>query len=533
MPLFLDPQANTFRQSAYFGGGGIGNNYGAPISGAKYSPNKDSERPDTPRAAWAAMSEAAELPDDLLGGNRQMRKKSTLWLPKEVKESIEHYRIRVQRATCFPFYKDALHSLSSKPFATPVLTDGLPAGRFEEFLRDVDGTGKSLTVFCRDWMLIGIHRGMAHVLVDASSPDDTADGVNKRRVFANIIDPLRVLDIKDQTSAGGRVTVTYVRYVQMREEKDGKFGTKQVKTIIELNRGLGEDEGWKKVWTYDDKAGQWFEGPTDVYNPGGDGIPFFTLYTNQVAEYHAEPALEDLAWVNLAHFQSRADHAHVMRVARLITLVLTGWKKDLNRDPKNKGSQEISLGPLSKIENSDPQANAFFLEPNGRSIELSFQDMEQLAKEAQRLGARYLSSGKSHVTAHSVVMDHAKLSNDLHSFCVRMESELQNIFLAAAEWLNMSAPNVQVTINKEFDVNPDMDGAAKALAAVSDVISPNQKVLEAVRHGILRHSFPVEENFAELEEHRTQMNEMFGEGVDVEPEEPDAPAAPEPETEEE
>ena len=516
MVLFLDPNGNTFRQSAYFGGGAMGSNHGAPIFGSNYDPGKNSERPDTPREAWVRMREAAALPDDLIGGNRRMRENSMMWLPREERESHSHYSIRVNRSTCFPLYRDAVTSLSSKPFARPVMIDGLSEG-YSEFLRDVDGTGKSITVFCRDLMRDAIHRGMAHVLVDAASPEDSLRGQMDRRAFAKIIDPLRVLDIGDEMGPDGRVVVTYVRMIVPRTVKEGEFGSKTVNTICELRRPL-DGEGSKSMWNYNEKSNEWVKGETVAYNPGGVGIPFYTFYTNQTGEYEAEPALEDLAYVNLAHFQSRADHAHVMRVARLITLVLTGWKQGGIRDPQTKGSQEITLGPLSKIQNSDPQAKASFLEPSGRSIELSFQDMEALQKEAQRLGARHLSSGKSHVTAQSVMLDQARLSNDLYSFCIRMESELENIFRAVGEWLNLPADNVRPLIWKDWDASTDMDGASKALASMGDVVSPRQKLLEAVRHGILRPDFPIEENLSEIEEMQEVMRDAFGEGVEIDDE---------------
>lgn len=520
MVLFLDPNGNSFRQSAYFGGGRLGSNSGAPIFGGDYAPSSNSERPDTAREAVERMREASELPDDLVGGNRRMRENSMKWLPKETKEAFDHYQIRVNRSTCFPFYKDAVTNLSSKPFARPVMIDGL-SERFSEFLRDVDGTGKSMTVWCRDLMRDAIHRGMAHVLVDAYTPEDSLRGQMNRRVFAKVIDPLRVLDIGDDTTADGRVVVTYVRMLVSRTEKDGTFGSKTIHTIVELDRPLG-GEGQRREWTYQESSKEWSIRSTQAYNPGGEGIPFFTFYTNQTGEYEAEPALEDLAYVNLAHFQSRADHAHVMRVARLITLVLTGWTTGMQRDPQTKGSQEVTLGPLNKIQSAAADAKASFLEPSGRSIELSFQDMESLAKEAHRLGARYLSSGKSHVTAHSVIMDQAKLSNDLYSFCIRMESELQNILLAAGEWLGVDASNVQIHINKDWDSAVDMDGASKALASLGDVMSPRQKLMEAIRHGVLRPEFPIEENLAEVEEMQSVMRDAFGDGVPMdEPEEPE------------
>ena len=163
--------------------------------------DKDSPRPDLARPAIADMREAAKLPDALLGGNRRMRRESDEWLPKEEEESDTNYRIRVGRSTCFPFYRDTLLDLAARPFGRDVGWDAEPAAGnagFAEFLRDMDGTGKTLTVFARDLLFHGMHRGMDHVLVDASSKSGatraTTDG---RRVYAQRIDALSMLDVRD------------------------------------------------------------------------------------------------------------------------------------------------------------------------------------------------------------------------------------------------------------------------------------------------------------------------------------------------
>jgi len=454
------------------------------------------------------MIEAAELPDYLMGGNRAMRKGSSKWLPREENERIQNYRIRVGRSTCFPFYKDTVQDLASKPFTRPVEVTGAPSS-MTEFLRDVDGTGQDMTVFSRDLMAGAIHRGMYHVLVDALGTGDTAADVSKRRVYVRKIDPLDVLDIRDSADSAGRMHVIYCRFLMTRSVNNDTFSQEVENVIVELERGIGDEVGYKVEYRLDSSSGDWLPGPSKAYNPGGVGIPMFTLYTNQTGYFEAEPALEDLAWVNLAHYQSRADHAHVMRVARLITLVTTGFKSPAKaRDPNEKGRENISLGPLSRINNPNEAAKAFFLEPSGRSIELSMEDMGQLEKEANRLGARYHSSGKSHVTAQSIISDNQKLSNNLNSFCVRMETVLQHILEAVSEWLNAGA-EIVVTVNKEFDAKLDFDGGAKALGVMTDVLTPRQKIMEAVRYGFLRADFPIEENLAELSEIAEEMEERM------------------------
>lgn len=471
--------------------------------------DKESPRPDLARPAIADMREAAELPDALIGGNRRMRRESAKWLPKEDEESETNYRVRVGRSTCFPFYRDTLLDLAARPFGRDVGWEKEPAdgnAGFAEFLRDVDGTGKTLTVFAKDLLFHAMHRGMAHVLVDASSKSgvtrETTDG---RRVYAQRIDALSMLDIRDTADEAGRKRVTYCRFVMQKTLDPDSFAPKTEVVIVELQKALGEGDGWKLEWRFDAKARKWIAGAKVAYNPGKNGIPLFTKYTQQTGHYAAEPLLEDLAWVNLAHFQSRSDHAHVMRIARLITLVTLGFPDPDTGSPlEAKRHDKIVLGPLSRVNSARKPADASvsFLEPSGKSIELSFQDMEQLADECKRLGARHLTSKTGNVTARSVSTDDARSVNNLQTFCGRLEVLLRQVLEAVAEWLSMGElpADVQPKINREFanDVTPE--NGARALQALAQYLSPKQVTIEAVRHRILRADFPIEENLQELKE---------------------------------
>lgn len=476
---------------------------------AEHDIDKDSPRPDLARPELAEMREAAKLPDALLGGNRRMRRESDEWLPKEEEESETNYRIRVGRSTCFPFYRDTLLDLAARPFGRDITWerepgDGNPG--FAEFLRDVDGTGKTLTVFGKDTLFHGMHRGMTHVLVDASSKSgatrETTDG---RRVYAQRIDALSMLDIRDTADETGRKRVTYCRFVMRKTLDPDAFAPKHEVVIVELQKKLGEEDGWKLEWRFDPKGRKWVAGAKVAYNPGKNGIPLFTLFTQQTGHYAAEPLLEDLAWVNLAHFQSRSDHAHVMRIARLITLVTLGFPDPESASPlEAKRHDKIVLGPLSRVNSArtPKDVSVSFLEPNGKSIELSFQDMEQLAAECERLGARHRISKTGNVTARAVASDDAKSTNNLQTFCGRLEVLLRQVCEAAAEWLSMGElpEDVQPKVNREFanDVTPE--NGARALQALSQYLSPKQVTIEAVRHRILRPDFPVEDNLKELQD---------------------------------
>jgi hypothetical protein len=470
----------------------------------------DSPRPDTPRPAVEEMAKAAKLPDALMGGNRRMR--TAEWLPREEEEEETAHAVRLSRSTCFPFYKDTLLDLASRPFPRDLSWEQEPPEQLAEFLRDVDGTGKSLTVLARDSLLRGMHRGMEHVLVDASSQSGAnAAATAQRRVYAQRIDPLCMFDIRDVADADGRKRVTYCRFLMHVLKDTDTFKQERECVIVELEKKIGAAPGSKVEWRFDRTSKKWIAGPKTAYDPGPNGIPLFTLYTNQTGAYEAEPLLEDLAWVNLAHFQSRSDHAHVMRIARLITLVTLGFSDEGKGSPgANKFGDRIVLGPLSRINSPRPpkDASVSFLEPSGKSIELSFQDMEQLSDECKRLGARHLTSKTGNVTARAVTLDDAKSVNNLQTFCLRLEVFLRQILEAVADWLNAGAlgAKVQPRVHKEFQVTGNLEGGARALTAIAPALSKRNLLVEGVRYGILRADFPVDENLAELKEEQEAMD---------------------------
>lgn len=499
--------------------------------------HKDSPRPDTPSDAAVDMRERSMLPEDLMGGTLQMQRQSHVWMPREPDETDHNYRVRVSRSTLFPFYEDTICDMASRPFGKEVWFETKPTDHFEAFLKDIDGTGKSVTVFARDLLMQAMHRGMAYILVDA----DANSGANlktslNRRVYAKQIDPLMVLEVRDDADKEGNKHVTYVRYIKIEESVDN-FVISKEPTVIELEREIGDNIGAMRVWRFDDKEKKWWldDSSGGPYNPGEKGIPLFALYGNQIGAWHGRPVLEQLAWINFAHYTSRSDHAHVMRVARLVTLVLTGWKKSGPGNAMDKGYKTTTLGPLSKLESGNPDARASFLEPSGVSMELSLKDLENLSDEAKRLGARHLTSKTGNVTARSVNMDDKKTVNNLQTFCIRLEDILSQILSAFASWRKTTVPSGLVpVVNKEFTTEDDVQSGAQAVAVSSPHLSKKNILRELKRFGLVSPVLDVDENITDLkheqkEEKALAMESMgspddgeddFGAGVDTKTKEP-------------
>jgi hypothetical protein len=170
---------------------------------------------------------------------------------------------------------------------------------------------------------------------------------------------------------------------------------------------------------------------------------------------------------------------------------------------ESKDSARVVLSPLSRINSTKgpTDASVGFLEPSGKSIELSFQYMEQLADEAKRLGARHLTSKIGNVTARAVSLDDQKSVNNLQTWCIRLDVLLRQVLEAVAEWLNAGElpEQVQPRVYKEFSAVANAETGARWMQVLTPALSKRELLTEGVRYGGLRPDFPVDENLAELE----------------------------------
>ena len=108
---------------------------------------------------------------------------------------------------------------------------------------------------------------------------------------------------------GGRVRLTQLRIMESAEEADGPYGTKTVPQVRVLYPG-----GWE-LWrepAKDSKSREWVkfaEGRTTLTE-----IPFVPFYGVRDGFMCGKPALGDLAYLNVKHWQSQSDQDTILHV---------------------------------------------------------------------------------------------------------------------------------------------------------------------------------------------------------------------------
>ena len=478
--------------------------------------DKSSPRPDTPRPELERMVEAWRLADDLIGGKRAMAAGG--WLEAEDKEKPKAFRCRLERTPLWSIYEDTLASLVSPPFEQELHYDEPLPPELAAELRNVDGEGRTLSVFARDTLWWMLHRGLAHVLVDADPVPNTAAASGRadlglrgeQRVYWNLLDPRHVLDVLDGPVPNQPDrAVRYVRFVHCRSERAG-FERVRTVQIIELERALAgaDTPGTRTVWEWDAKVKRWAVTETAPYQPPGYGIPLFTAYGQQLGAYYAKSPLESLQELNLQHYRSQSDQQHVLRYARLITLVTLGFKGATRlggtADPEERAQVELTLGPTQRINSTEKDASVEFLEPSGKGIEAGWQDLDRIQEQAERQGARHLTTQLGNVTARASTIDNKKATTNLQQWCTNLEALLARALAVHAAWRKYPDLTLQQLPRtyREFAVTISSDDAGKALQWLSKFLPDEEVLLEAKYRGQLRPGLDVVAAVQKLREQR-------------------------------
>ena len=128
----------------------------------------------------------------------------------------------------------------------------------------------------------------------------------------------------------------------------------------------------------------------DFINPDIEEITVAPLYLNRCGFFKGEPLLDDLADVNVAHWQSQSDQRNILHYARTPILFGAGMDDD----------EDIVVASSSMVKASDPQASLAWVEHSGQAIGAGRQDLKDLEFQMEALGLQLLvqKAGQQSVT---------------------------------------------------------------------------------------------------------------------------------------
>src|SRR5690606_4239555 len=115
-------------------------------------------------------------------------------------------------------------------------------------------------------------------------------------------------------------------------------------------------------------------------------IMIHTFYVNRSGFLTSEPPMEDLADLNITHWQSSGDQRANLTVSRFAMLAASGVS-DIDDEG---GSGEIVIGPNQVLTTEDPESKYYYVEAAGGGLESGRKDLEDLENKMAEYGLKLL-----------------------------------------------------------------------------------------------------------------------------------------------
>ena len=378
---------------------------------------------DAPNNSWVRMEPGWLLIEQLLGGTRKIRAGHRKFLPQFPREADDSYDVRLSKAVLSPFYKRLELLLAGMLTRKPVrLTD--VSDQVTEQLFDVDLEGNDLQTWLFATARVALRYGHVGVLVDAPRAGENG------RPYWITISPRELLGWRTEV-ADGKQRLTMLRIAETVTVPDGKYGEKDVQRVRVLTPGAYEihekdEKGDYKVVD---------EGTTSLSE-----IPFAVAYANRTGVMESMPPLDDIAELNLQHYQVSSDLSNILSVSAIPLLAIYGFPQS---------AEEISAGPSEAI--SLPEtASAGYIEPSGNSFDAQFKQLEQIENKINGLGlAAVLGAKLVGESAEAKRIDRSQGDSTMMVIAQQMQDLIDNCLRFHAQYLQEPVAGSS-QVNRDF-----------------------------------------------------------------------------------
>jgi len=447
---------------------------------------------DTPCLAYSGMAKARKLIDNLYGGTQPMRDAGEVWLPRETKELPQDYDRRLALSILYNALADTIEKTAARPFSKPLTLqekDSLPEA-LQGLEENADNAGTSLTEFAKACFIDGLKYGIFHVRVDYPKVAEPVNLYQEREYglhpYLCRVDPNDLIAWPSDYDSAGKQTLREVRIKECRVEAEpGGYGEQKVEYVRVYRR-----DGWElhRKGT-GDKPGEWSiveSGPLSL----GE-VPLVTVYFTPDGFMCAKPSFENLAWLNLAHWQSYSDQRNLLRVARVPILVVKG------APPPEDANRSVTIGSSSLVTlPNTEESDLFYVEPTGAALNAGNDDLKTLEERMEILGLQPLVSRSGGVTATAKSMDEARTESNIQSWIRATENGLRAAFEMAARWIKQELPeDFAVDIYSDFGLSLKSADDLQALMALysQGVITAKTLLYECKRRGVVNDMVDVDE----------------------------------------
>ncbi len=208
-------------------------------------------------------------------------------------------------------------------------------------------------------------------------------------------------------------------------------------------------------------------------------VPFVPISANPTGFMTARPPLMDMAWLNLAHWQSASDQRHILHIARVPVLFGRGLQM---------AERGLEIGPNRLILSDDPSADLKFVEHSGAAIAAGRQDLVDLEDRMAVMGLDVIARRPGTLTATARAIDNAQCHAALDAILTSLQSGMMAAFAMAANWLGLpkqAAGTLVMPSHHPFLGAVEQHASWLLEARQSGELSKEQFLSEARRRGLL------------------------------------------------
>jgi hypothetical protein len=457
--------------------------------------------PSLPSASYSYMRPKWDMIESLLGGTSSMRAAAEQYLPMHPAESNEQYNDRLHGTTLYNVTELTVNSLAGRVFREEMKLNKDVPKQIVAIADDIDSCGTDVSSFCQSWFKEAVAKGYAHCLIDMPSLSDAEKEIRtllddikeNRRPHWTLIKPEFCIAMHYERVDGQKVLLQ-ARLLEYETALGADGFTEVVTTQIRVLQP-GAFSIWRDMNENQpggNKKPEWREVDHGTYDL--DQIPLVTFYTDRKGDMLAKPPMEDLAYMNVRHWQSTSDQINVLTVARFPMLAASGTQIE-------KGKPGLTIGPRQLMSMRDPNGRFYYVEHKGTSIAAGKADLEDLEERMAAYGAEFLRKKITGRTAFERAQDTNEAISPLKDMALRFQQTVALALDITADWFGLEGGTDKVnaggtvTINTKFTEDDTNDSAMKTLgdARKRGDISRKTFITEMIRRGVVDQTLNPEE----------------------------------------
>lgn len=423
----------------------------------------------TPASSVAILRQFWRLVDTLYGGTEGMRLAGETYLPRQIEESDENYERRLKRSTLHNYYKSSISSAVGKVFTRDVRLEQ-PSTEVQLIALDVDAQGRNLSQFSRAVFDDAINHGVSFILVDHTrTPLDYTNQAlqsSESRPYWVHVPATKVLDARAVDFAGTQ-RLGYFRYEEevFEPTSDGFSGANyhQIRVFKQdpgtpvyfaVYRATSSRADLTASLPFNPFAGITTAGGSYVLIDAGilvgvDAIPVVPIYTNRTGFFMGKPPLQDLADVNVAHWQCNSDYQNSVHVATIPFLLTKGLKQELD-ESGNPAKLKVSVN--AGIVATDPNAHVEWIETKGEALEAARRNIDALCNEMEKLGNTLCASTPGGISATEKSINASEAQSIIKSWALSLQDGLNGALYFTSQYLGGVEPGL-AKVNVDYSID--------------------------------------------------------------------------------